>query len=149
MGAELRDQVESANPLLFAQSINALGKAGWIDSPLLASLHDRLRGYRRAVLHFATLRHPQSDTAARVRNRLQADLAGTDRDRRRAVALGLLAARQFVPAETARVVSGSTDLERPDAAGPIVRHGDDGYVLEAFRTMSPASRGGRQGAQGG
>ena len=139
-GAELRDQVESANPILFAQSMNAFAKAGWIDSPLLASLYDRLRGYRRAVLHFATLRHPQSGTAAAVRNRLQADLAGTDRDRRRAAALGLLAARLFAPAETVRVVSGSADLERPDAAGPLVRRGDDGYVLEAFRAMSPARR---------
>jgi hypothetical protein len=118
--------------------MNGLAKAGWVDSPLLASLYDRLRGYRRAVLHFATLRHPQSSIAAAVRNRLQADLAGTDRDQRRAVALGLLAARLFAPAETVRVVSGSTDLERPDPAGPLVRRGDDGYVLEAFRTMSPA-----------
>ena len=137
-GAELRDRVESANPILFAQSMNALAKTGSIDSPLLASLYDRLRGYRRAVLHFVALRHPSSGTATAVRNRLQADLAGTDRDRRRAVALGLLAARLFAPAETLRVVSGSSDLERPDAAGPLVQRGDDGYVLEAFRTMSPA-----------
>jgi len=137
-GTELRDQVESANPILFAQSINALAEAGGIDSPLLASLYDRLREYRRAVLHFVTLRHPQPSIAAAVRNQLQADLGGTDRDRRRAAALGLLAARLFAPAETLRVVSGATDLERPDAAGPLVQLGDDGYVLEAFRTMSAA-----------
>jgi hypothetical protein len=137
-GAELRDQAESANPILFAQSINALAKAGRIDSPLLASLYDKLRGYRRAVLHVTTLRHPPPDTAAVVRNRLEADLAGTDQDRRRAAALGLLAARLFAPTETVRVVSGSSVLERPDTSDHLVRRGDDGYVLEAFRTMSPS-----------
>ncbi len=135
---ELRDQLESANPIVVAQSINTLAEAGGIDSRLLASLDDRLREYRRAVLHFATLRHPEPGIAAAVRNALEADLGGTDRDRRRAAALGLLAARLFAPAETLRVISGVTDLERPDAASPLVQLGHDGYVLEAFRTMSAA-----------
>jgi hypothetical protein len=135
----LRGWLTSPNPLLFTRAVTLLARGKRLDEPLLRSLLDRTNGYRRAVLHFVTLRDPEHLGAEAVRAGLDADFAaGSEPDHRRAAALGLLTARLFAPEATADAVAGWAPLSRPAGLLDAAVVAEDPYVREAFTLLTPA-----------
>jgi hypothetical protein len=136
--AVARDWLAGPNDLLFARAAWTTALAGRLDRELLTSLRGQVHGYRRAVLHFATL---AGAGLASGTDALDTDLADrTEPDHRRAAALGLLSARLFAPEATAAALSGWQPAATVGGLMDPALTGEDNYIREAFSTLAPANR---------
>lgn len=131
-----RDWLTGPNDLLFARAARTLALTGQLDPQLAESVRGQAHGYRRAVLHFTMLASAQRPGSA---DALDADLADSEPDHRRAAALGLLAARLFAPKATAAALASWPRLIGPAGLLDPALAAGDAYVLEAFTLLTGGS----------
>jgi hypothetical protein len=126
----------SPNPLVFARALAALAKAGAVDRETHEQLLGRERGYRRALVHYVTLRHADPGSAPWMMALIQEDLTG-DPDQRRAAALGVTAAWLLAPGPMSASFADFSPTARPDLLPSHAKACDDAYVRQALTLLAP------------